>query len=328
MVLLVVVVCLSTSSIVDPSGVKVEACDLHPNEANVTIPETCIGYEADGRVAYVSVVKQSKKNLVYKITCHDYQADYPYDGPIIECGQYYMLVKISRTLTDFSDEAVPEPPIWTWMVVIHDEKIGNQTKVNVAMAKTLGYTLTSDPNNYMVQINYNALGINTLPENKQFYYGWIELVLEKLNPKVTFDLKVRCAQGPFPCDGTQMIISIPQMAGKLQFIEFDNVAIPIPSSVSALQRHGLTVDTRSGTQISISKEKLTVLPNNDPVMHYLPSLTLIFALGDVSLAMRLEQAMRLSGQCKYIPTQSKLAFVKLFYLCFFLFFFLLLFSFP
>ncbi|KAM5151830.1 zona pellucida sperm-binding protein 2-like [Mantella aurantiaca] len=196
--------------IVDPNGGKVEACDLHPNESNVTIPWTCINYEAGRKNTYVSFIKWSITNLVYKITCRDYQADsdyQAYSGPVTECGTDSMMVKISRTLSGFSDESVVGPPVSTWMVVIYN---GTQkTKVNVTTAKIYGYVISSDNDHFMIQIDYDALGIQMLPaDGTRFYHGNIDLILEKLSPKITIEVKIICARGTMDKCNIRVILDI------------------------------------------------------------------------------------------------------------------------
>ncbi|XP_073488727.1 zona pellucida sperm-binding protein 2-like [Aquarana catesbeiana] len=227
------------------------------------------------------------KNLVYKITCHDNQADSasedPFtDVPVIECGKDFMRANISRTIPDFSDELVSVPPVATWKVVIYN---GTQkTKVNVSTAITYGYNITSDSENFMLQIRYDAFGINKIPARNQILYiGDIEIVLEKLYPKITIAVKILCVPGPFPCNDTHIEISVPPFNGYLQYINMNNVLIPIPSSMAELQKQGLTVDTSSGTQIIILEEKLKAFQRKV----CLTPFTLVFAVDDISVPMRL-----------------------------------------
>ncbi|XP_077349847.1 zona pellucida sperm-binding protein 2-like [Lithobates pipiens] len=288
--------------IVDPSGGRVEACDVHPDERTVTIPDACIRYEAGRKIAYISFTKPLMKNLVYKITCHDNQADYasedPFsDVPVIECGTDFMRANISRTIPDFSDEVVSVPPIATWMVVIYN---GTQkTKVNVSTARTYGYKLTSDDENFMLQVRYDAFGIYKISaRNQSLYIGDIEIVLEKLYPKITIAVKIVCVPGPFQCNDTHMEISVPPFYGYLQYIHINDVQIPIPSGEAELHKQGLTVDTSSGTQITIVKEKLKASQTL-----CLPPFTLVFAVDDISVPMRLAGVC--SDRCiKQNPTST------------------------
>ncbi|XP_040208018.1 zona pellucida sperm-binding protein 2-like [Rana temporaria] len=226
-------------------------------------------------------------NLVYKIACHDNQADSanedPFsDGPVIECGKDFMRANISRTIPDFSDQGVSVPPMATWMVVIYN---GTQkTKVNISTAGTYGYKLTSDNENFMIQIRYDAFGINKISaRNQSLYVGDMDIVMEKLNPKITIAVKLLCATGPFQCNDTHMDIYVPQFDGYLQFVDINHVLIPIPSGKDELQRQGLIVDTSSGTQITFEKGKLKTVQKTV----CLPPFTLVFAVDDISVPMRL-----------------------------------------
>ncbi|XP_018430504.1 PREDICTED: zona pellucida sperm-binding protein 2 [Nanorana parkeri] len=259
--------------IVDASGAELEACDLHVDESTVTILEKCIDYKAGRKTAYVSI-----ENLVYKIACHDYQADSSYGGAVVQCENNFIMT-------------VAEPPVSTWLVTIYD---GAQKKtVSVANARTYGYDLTSDEQNLKFKIRYDALGIRGLGDSQIFYQGDIRLILTNINPKITIDVKIRCVKGPFPCNNTHMNISIPPFDGTLQFIDVGNVAIPIRNSGAALQKHGLSVDLSNGTNVTISKENLKELPITDPRRFYLPSLVLIFMVDDDFIV-----AMSLTGYCK------------------------------
>ncbi|XP_018430380.1 PREDICTED: zona pellucida sperm-binding protein 2-like, partial [Nanorana parkeri] len=144
----------------DASGAELEACDLHVDESTVTILEKCIDYKAGRKTAYVSI-----ENLVYKIACHDYQADSSYGGAVVQCDKDFIMANVSRIVPGFSDETVAEPPVSTWLVTIYD---GAQKKtVSVANARTYGYDLTSDEQNLKFKIRYNASGIRGLVSELQ-----------------------------------------------------------------------------------------------------------------------------------------------------------------
>ncbi|XP_063790491.1 zona pellucida sperm-binding protein 2 [Pseudophryne corroboree] len=271
-------------NVVDSAGLDMEACDIHPDDSLLTIPERCATYEMGRMVSHISFKESmGQKSPIYRVAC-DEQSDSANTGPVIECKNNYMKVWITRTLSGFDDE-VPStpPPASAWTIGVNN---GTLQKFDQSIARKLGYTLSSDPSYLMILIDFNAFGIQKLVfKNQAFYYGYLQLIQSKVNPKITIDVAVNCARGPPLCDAKQMTILIPPLAGILQYIDLGD--IPISLSASALQRYGMTLDTRDGVNLSISKDHLQEYTTSGRLMYYLPSLTLTFDMDGISVAMEL-----------------------------------------
>ncbi|XP_075037597.1 zona pellucida sperm-binding protein 2 [Mixophyes fleayi] len=276
--------------VVDSDGLEMEACDIHPYGNLLTIPERCVTYEEGRMAAYISLEESmGQRSLIYRVSC-DEQSDSAYMEPVIECNKDYMMARLLRTLTGFDDE-VPStpPPASTWMIGIYNRTL---QKVNVPTARSLGYTLSTDPNYIMIRINFNAYGIQEIVfANQKFYHGYIELIQEKINPKITIAVKIICARGPPVCNSTHMTILIPPLAGVLQYIELGD--IPVSLSASDLQMHGMTLDTRYGVNLSIRIDHLQEDKQSGQKSYYLPSLLLTFNIDGVSVTMALRPSCSL-----------------------------------
>ncbi|XP_073501873.1 zona pellucida sperm-binding protein 2 [Phyllobates terribilis] len=270
--------------VVDSSGFEVDACHLSPLGSLLTIPEKCVNHETGRRVAHISLYEHMANKTVYQISCNGDQADSDYMTPIITCTKDYIMAMIPRTLTGFDDEIISTPsPASSWTIGIHN---GTLVKVNVAAANAYGYTLTSDRNFLMIRCRFDAFGIQeVIFQGQKFYRGNILLLQERRNPKITIDVKIICARGPPTCNKTHMTIQIPHFDGYLQHIAVSDQDIPL--TTSALQKQGITLDTRNGVQMNIALTKLqsTTVPGGNS--YRLPSLTLTFIIDELNVPMTL-----------------------------------------
>ncbi|XP_071976651.1 zona pellucida sperm-binding protein 2 [Engystomops pustulosus] len=268
--------------VVDSSGSQVEDCHVLPDGSLLTIPERCINHETGRRVAHISLNNSSEMNTIYQISCPDEQADAKYGEPVIECNQQSMMATISRRLSDFDDEIIGTPPPSVWSLRINSTLI----RLDVATARSLGYTLTTDASSLMIRAKFNAFGIkNVTHQGQSFYRGDISLIQVKGGQRITIDVTMICAAGPAVCDKERMTLWLPPAAGSLQLLYIGDVRIPL--TPYSLQQQGMTVDTSNGIQLNITLDKLEVLQTPNKKSYRLPSLTLIIFVDGVRVPMTL-----------------------------------------
>nr|ABD48751.2 vitelline envelope glycoprotein A precursor [Rhinella arenarum] len=270
--------------VVDSSGLEVDACQILPGGSLLTIPEKCINHESGRRVAHISLSDSVGINVVYEITCKDEQADSEYMEPVVQCTQEYMEATISRKLSGFDDEVVSRPPpASAWTIGIDN---GTLVKVNLLTAKSLGYDLTSNATSLTIRVKVPTFGIQELTsQGQKFYSGNIVLIQERQNPKIRVDVKLICATGPPACSNTHMTLSMPNFGGILQYIEIGNKVVEL--TTYALQEEGIMLDMSSGVQLSFELTKLQVVTAPNQQFYYLPSLTLVFLIDDLTVPMKL-----------------------------------------
>ncbi|XP_056392226.1 zona pellucida sperm-binding protein 2 [Hyla sarda] len=270
-----------TLRVVDSSGLEVDDCHIAPDGSLLTIPEICLSHETGRRVAHVTF----NENMVYQVSCNNEQADVGLEYmPTIDCNLQYMMATIPRHLSGFHDEGVTStpPPISAWSIKIP----GRPQRVNVEMARSLGYNLTSDEDNLMIRATFDASGIQKYTSQGQvFYIGDLQLIQERSNPRITVDVKMICATGPPACNATHMTLAIPSAAGSLEEIYIGDKAVQL--TTSSLQQQGMTLDTRNGVLLSISLDKLQAVKFPREALYSLPRLALVFTLDGIVVPMRI-----------------------------------------
>ncbi|XP_075140975.1 zona pellucida sperm-binding protein 2 [Leptodactylus fuscus] len=283
--------------VVDSLGSEVAACQILPRGSLLTIPEKCISHETGRRVAHISLVDSMNSSVIYHISCSEEQADAEYSETTIQCHQQYMMATILRQLSGFDDEVISTPPPPSeWSLTINN---GSLVRVNMAAARGLGYTMTSDINSLEIRADFNAFGIRSYSSRGQmFYRGDISLIHERKSPRITIDIVMICAKGPPACNESHMTLSVPSEAGALQYIYIGNQAIPL--TPLTLQQQGLTLVSSNGVLLSIAKTKLQVSTVSGKTSYYLPSLTLVFLVDRMSVPMELTRL-------KCLVTDSALA---------------------
>ncbi|KAM4023902.1 zona pellucida sperm-binding protein 2 [Anomaloglossus baeobatrachus] len=258
-------------SIVDSSGLEVDACQVSPQSSLVTIPERCVNHETGRRVAHVSLNAHMSNETVYRIWCNGDQADSDYMTPVIQCTKDYILIISTPS------------PASSWTVGINN---GTLVKLNAASATTYGYTLTSDKNYLMIRCRFDAFGLQeVISQGQKFYRGNVSLLQERRNPKITIDVKIICARGPPTCNRTHMTLSIPRFDGVLHHIAVSDQDVPLTSS--ALKQQGMTLDSTNGVQLYIALTKLQSTTVRGGKSYSLPSLTLTFTVDEMDVPMTL-----------------------------------------
>ncbi|KAM4632350.1 zona pellucida sperm-binding protein 2 [Discoglossus pictus] len=270
--------------VVDSTGVQILGCGDLVNSKKLVIPDKCIKEEEGRRVLYLAFNETAEWNtLIYRVVCNDVQADDILGGPVVNCSQDFMSVTFPRTLSPFEDEGVfapIQPYYWTLTITDNTQTL----KLNVKQAKDNGYVLTSDASNLMVRAYYNATGIKLLTMNNQnLYKGNLKLSYQTRTPNIVVEASMICYQGPPTCNDTHMTIIMPAFGGTLIGVTLNNVDIPF--STYALQRNGITLDTRNGFRFYIDKNFMKMDIKTGGYTRYYASLILLFRVDGTTIPM-------------------------------------------
>uniref|UniRef100_A0A6J0U3C0 Zona pellucida sperm-binding protein 2 n=1 Tax=Pogona vitticeps TaxID=103695 RepID=A0A6J0U3C0_9SAUR len=249
--------------ILDTNGEKMEDCHYHLDYEKQVLTAVYVNCTKEEhkrhhlrfQVQFNDTVTWGLEEKIYEVNCEVVQADEPsLPSTFISatnCTKDFMAVAFPRLIPSFHDEYATAEARMEWVVSIDD---GTQThRLSLRQAMQQGYTFLTDGNLIVFRAPFNAAGVTTYQQDGRVLYTLaVKLTYGPPEQRLTVETRMICVPDPATCNSTHMTITIPRFPATLTAATLDNKDIPLHH----LQTNGISVNTRMGLKLYISKRAL------------------------------------------------------------------------